>query len=405
MDAQVVSDQILGPVTLGSRQTALHVPFDDFSHVRQVDRLGHTEFDFRLPPEQWQLLAGPDDTFFLYGSFSGQLVLGSKSATSTLNPSVQSGPADSYATEARHPYSKDGFIARIEATGKVRWLRTFSGGGEQSLTHVLVLGDELVLVGQFEARVFGGDLELRSRFGASSGAAFIARANLEGEVTQLTPFEAASIERVAVCDDGGVVVSGLALEPESESDRYLRALDADGTELWSESWPGALLDAVEVQCDDRGRVYTLLRADENRDGSLVYGETLSQESALVRIDTEGEAAFLTRIPGVHYQLTLALKPDRIGIAGSFIDAIDFGEGSIAGYGNTDVWLAEFDLEGELVWGTTWGGPEADAGGALYPTDDGWLLAFYTSTALQLGTPAVDLPVGEHLMWIRPTAAE
>ena len=68
-------------------------------------------------------------------------------------------------------------------------------------------------------------------------------------------------------------------------------------------------------------------------------------------------------------------------------------------------LAEFDLEGELVWGTTWGGRESDAGFALYPTDDGWLLAFYTSTALQLGTPAVGLPVGEHLMWVRPTSVE
>lgn len=388
LDAQIVSDQILGPLTLGPQQTALHVPFDNVHHVRQVNRYGHTEFDFELPNGSWQVLAGPDDTFFLYGSFSGQLALGSHSVTSTANPPVQSGPAESYAIEERDPYGDDGFIARIEATGKVRWLRTFSGAGAQSLTHAQLSGDELTLIGKFEARVLSGALELRSRFGARSGASFMARANLDGEVTQLSAFDAARMERVVFCADGHVVVSGQTLD--TDSGRSLRAIGADGATSWTKSWPASGIDVAALQCDDRGSVYALLRADETPEHIVVYGEHLSKESAIVRIDAKGAASFLARIPGTQYQPTLALKSDRIAVAGSFTDTIDFGEGSTSSRGNTDVLLAEFDLEGELVWGTTWGGAEDDAGFALYPTDDGWLMAFYTGTPMQLGTPAVDL---------------
>lgn len=56
--------------------------------------------------------------------------------------------------------------------------------------------------------------------------------------------------------------------------------------------------------------------------------------------------------------------ENVYVVGTFRDSVDFGEGTIASKGNTDIYIIKYTSEGEYLWSKTIGGTGVDTGSTI-----------------------------------------
>lgn len=119
---------------------------------------------------------------------------------------------------------------------------------------------------------------------------------------------------------------------------------------------------------------------------------------VARIDTNGKAVFAKAFAGASDTWTHAVAVDPSGnvyVTGDVTGAIDFGAGSLAPIGGTDVYLAKFDPTGALLWAKRFGGSGGDSGWALAADALGVVVAGkFTGTMDLGGGPLVDAGAGD-----------
>lgn len=237
-------------------------------------------------PAQLAVAASTDGGAFAAGTFAKTLRLGEG------EPALTSAGAD------------DGFVARLDEKGRVRWARRLGGAGDQAVHALAPLPDGgAVFAGDWDG---GFDGTLEGSTPTSSGASGASRG------PALAPASSSALPSAANASSGHGI--------------FVVALDSRGARLWARVFPqndgtatvrGVAVDAagrVAVAGDfdgalDVGRALRALGARDmflvrlGRDGTFVsarrFGDDWPQRGAAVSVDAAGNALVVGAQPVDH----------------------------------------------------------------------------------------------------------
>lgn len=226
-----------------------------------------------------------------------------------------------------NPFTKQQFIYRCDASGVLQngWMTSPLEGGDDVVNHIVGQPDGSSFVGgSYE----GGQLFLETgeQYVATTGpGAFIAKQNPQGETGALVNFH------------GTVAADVRALDVDANGNLY-----------------GALFYRGDLTMEVNGvpTVFTanvnnlpamlLVRFDNNL--NLVWSKTFLNQTAIQVVsdlDVEANALVVTG----HFTGDLELAPGTV----------------LTDNGNDEVFLAKFDLDGNLIWGNSFGSTSNDSG--------------------------------------------
>jgi outer membrane protein assembly factor BamB len=249
------------------------------------------------------------------------------------------------------------------------WARRLGSEANVTVTGLDVAADgTIVVAGEFWHAVNIGGTEHTTEGG---GDVFVVAYARTGELAWSTTFGTSQQDedpRLAAADDRVYLLT-------AEFDSTVRALSlTDGGTLWekrvTETWtltsdPGAIAVSRDGDALFLGNLDDVYTNTYGRDGMLL--KELSADDG----ETDWEARFEHM---VGFQLR-ALTTDSAGniyTAGTFVETVDLGSGSLVSAGVTDVFLASFDSTGAPRWSLRLGGAQGDDVHSLAVDDSGHL---------------------------------
>jgi len=190
---------------------------------------------------------------------------------------------------------------------------------------------------------------------------------------------------LAVGDDGNVFVTGCWNYVEYEigdinwenpivkNDFYLKVYDMQGIQLFSHKWYENVAENSTgngVDIDDRGNIYICGEFSGTLDfdpgpGTDIFTSNNSRDPFLCKFNRAYEYQWTKVWGGDSDDEARHMKvgDDALYIAGRFKNMIDLDPGpgvdEYVSNGEQDVYMAKFDLDGNYIWGGTWGGYRGD----------------------------------------------
>lgn len=321
--------------------------------------------------------------------------------------------------------ASDGWVARVGATGSVRWEQALGGSGADELGSVAATPDGgCVLAGRTSSSGAGGtdgwvvklaadgSVQWQKTFGTAADESFAAVA-VSGSTSLTTRYYV-----------GGVLDSG-----SSGREAWVLQLDAAGDPLWQESLGGRFDDAISALTATPGGVLLVAGSNSPLGGAsvpftrpwLVLLDTTGEPLAQRTFDFSGGdvLADVVALAGGGFALTgeilsfaffrgdvWVLRLDQgLGVlwdrrfgdnsGNLFVDAgqrvrempdgslLVAGYTSTAGAGSDDQWILHLDAAGELLANRTLGDTGFDEGGGLVvaPSGDVYVAGFQQAPAL------------------------
>ncbi|UCF04204.1 MAG: hypothetical protein JSV33_09645 [bacterium] len=264
----------------------------------------------------------------------------------------------------------ENFLAKFDVNGNHLWSTRFAGDRQLDNPNVAFSGSGNVMVtGSFEGTVdFGGgpltsvgnmDIFLvqydangnhiwSRRFGeAQSQYGYDVACDVPGNVVAAGSFE------------GTVDFGGGPLTCEGHSDIYLVKFDSNGNHVWSKRFgDGSFQQCHSVVCDGSGDILIMGVFG----GTVDFGgDTLtcagSLDIFLAKFDTDGGHLWSKRFGDSWVQYSRSVACDGSGnvvVTGYFRSTINFGGGTLTSAGADDIFLAEFDSNGNHLWSKRFG---------------------------------------------------
>ena len=241
--------------------------------------------------------------------------------------------------EGQTPVSRgaeDVFVARLEPSGTVRWLRHLGGAGQDTGDAVtLSTEDSLIAVGMFSGRADFGAVSLQ---GQGDSDCFVGKlAREDGRVLWARGFGG----------QGGVM-----------SCRSV-ASDASGDLFVTGRFEGTVAPGLE-QLRSAGMSDLFLLKLSGRDGALQWARRFGGAGEDIGRDVAVAPSGTVILTGLFAQ-GVAPEPG----------AIDFGTGRLMSQGDADAFLAAFSPgDGHALWARSFGGPTYDQSKSVVVAEDG-----------------------------------
>ncbi len=215
-------------------------------------------------------------------------------------------------------------------------------------------------------------------FGAGSLDVYVLKLNADGELQWQETFGgngtdiATSIQQTF---DGGYIVAGYMLYEFGLAHMFILKLDAEGNLTWQKTFSGMEAD----------RAYSIQQTTDG--GYIIAGNTKSFEErgkdvCVLKLDESGN---------LMWQKTFGGKEDDVARS---IQQIADGGYIVSGYtksfgsGKEDVYVLKLDIDGNLIWGKTFGGSNVDRAYSVEQIQDGgYIIAGYTQS---FGTGSLDV---------------
>jgi hypothetical protein len=309
---------------------------------------------------------GDDGTAYVAGDFSAAAAFGAETLTAV--------------------GSSDGFVAAIDADGSIRWVTRIPSRGYASVSAIgLSTRGQIAVAGYFSGSLQSGDRALNS---AGAHDVFVATFDPTGKIAwaRRAGGSGADLARaVAVGPAGEIAIAGsfgdeadvlgLPLVSSSADDSaFVAMLTARGEPMWARGFGGAGIDiAHALAFGDDGQLYVAgsffdrIAFDDRH--ALEAGN--GPDAFIARLTRTGDHVWSARIggSGADRGLAIAAGDESVVVAGTFEDALDFGDDQIASRGRTDVMVAELSDRGVPMWIRGLGGPGHDTvGGVGIDTD-------------------------------------
>ncbi|MFZ2125732.1 MAG: prepilin-type N-terminal cleavage/methylation domain-containing protein [Candidatus Saccharimonadales bacterium] len=259
------------------------------------------------------------------------------------------GNTSSYGTAVATMYYADIFLAKYNSDGDLLWSNTWGGPNIDDSTSIAQSNDgSILIVGRTASYGAGANDILIAKF--SAGGNFMWGKTWGGPSQDYG-------NAIAQASDGGVVVTGYTQSYGAGTHDMIIAKFSysDGTLLWNNVWGGASTDIGNsiVKTNDGGMVVT------GRTDSFAPG---SGDMFIAKYSTDGTLIWDKTWGGTGQDY------------GNSIVQTANGDLSITGYtysygaGGSDMFLAKYSSDGNLLWNRTWGGlSSGDTGKSIIQT--------------------------------------
>jgi hypothetical protein len=272
----------------------------------------------------------------------------------------------------------DSYVAKLNSSGTVQWVRQISGPSHVNLEYNTSLaldasGDSFV-TGNFQGTMTIGGKSLTS---AGSDDGFIAKLDPNGNVLFAKRFGGVGSDfgtGITITSAGAIFVTGgfsgqvafgaTKLTSAGGYDGFVAKLTSAGQFSWAKRLGGAANDAVDaVVVDAAGNVY----ASGVFTGSASFVVTTlpgagGYDAFVTKLNSSGAFQWAVGITGPGDDETLDLSIDAAGnlyTAGWFQRTATFGGISLTSAGGYDSFVAKISNAGSVLWADDMGGPGDD----------------------------------------------
>ncbi len=275
----------------------------------------------------------------------------------------------------------DVFVLKLSDKGKVQWVTSIGGGGEDIAGDVAVDSDgNVIAVGWFSGPMLVGKTQLKS---AGADDIYVVKMDPKGEpiwARQLGGQYTDAAWSVAIAPGDDILITGnfrdtvnfgdQPLQSKGVEDIFLARLGPDGATKWSRSFGEIGQDfGRRVAVDSRGDI--LLAAQFSADVNFGTGKPLTaagnRDIALIKLSPEGKPRWAKGYGNSFNDavLGLAVDPaDNIVIGGSYEETLELGTIKLKSKGRTDAYVARFDPDGVPLWAHSWGADREDTVSAV-----------------------------------------
>ncbi len=239
----------------------------------------------------------------------------------------------------------DGFIAKYAPDGRLRWVKSYGGAGDDLFRRLTIDADgNLLVLGTYRARIGFGSVVLQSS-APTRDSGFIAKFDPEGRALW-----AVGLDSVGTTGLNASSLSGLRVDP---SGQVLVA-----------GWFNGTLSV----------------------GSQTLVSAGSSDGIIVRLGAQGELLWVRRYGGTDREAFYGIDIDaqgRLVVAGGFSGTLTLGSSTLTSAGGSDGFWGTFTANGEPLWAvaTATGAGAANVfGAALAPNGDVVLTGRFAGSA-------------------------
>lgn len=278
----------------------------------------------------------------------------------------------------------DFWVTRIDATGNPLWDRSFGGTQVDRLAHVEPLPDGGFLLSGYSDSDLDGNKSVPSR-GRQDG--WLIRLDAEGEIVWQKALGGTGDDSIAAArqlPDGGFLLVGSSDSPPGGDkgdgahglgDVWIVRLDAGGNKLWDRTYGGSNVeyshDVVLLPGGDAVVLATSLSGISGNKTSPSRGGGATADAYVIRIDDQGNRVWEQTYGGSSVDLLIrgAVTDDGLVLAG-YSSSKPGGNKTSPHFGWDDLWLVRIDLDGGLLWETALGSGGSEQARALAWLPDG-----------------------------------
>jgi hypothetical protein len=317
------------------------------------------------------------------------------------------------------PYFDDAttdiYLVKFNSSGKVLWAKS-SGGIYLEFVRGIAVDEKenVTIVGTFwSSSVTFGSFTLTK---TGNIDVFIVQYDSSGQVLWAknpTGIDEENAYSVAADEYGNVYMAGsfrsdsisfdnITLICSSEKfDTYIVKYDPFGNVIWAENATGSDWDeARSVKVDKFNNIYLTghFQSDSIRFGSeTLYRSTANNiDMFLVKYDSNHDVLWAESSGGsiwswvYPYEVTTG-PLGNIWITGVFIgDGLEFSSLSLPNYGSYDVYVVEYNENGNVLWAESTGGDKMDWGEGIFTDNSGnaYLSGYFESSSITFGDTTI-----------------
>jgi hypothetical protein len=167
---------------------------------------------------------------------------------------------------------------------------------------------------------------------------------------------------------------------------------ATGKPLWQAGFGGLGIDSTRgVAAGPNGEAFIA----GYYEGEIDFGGTVGKKPSAGKSDAfvakfgaDGKLAWAQTWGATRDDLAnaIAIRGDKVAVAGSFLDEIKIGSFTKKSQGSDDLYIAAFDKDGNAEWLWTAGGIDSDGVNTIAPTPDGgWVIGGSFTKSLEITT--------------------
>ncbi len=166
---------------------------------------------------------------------------------------------------------------------------------------------------------------------------------------------------------------------------------ATGKPVWQAGFGGLGIDSTRgVAVTPTGEVYVAGYFEGEIDFGAPVGKKTSagkSDAFLAKFGADGKLVWAQTWGAARDDLanSVAVKGDKVVVAGSFLDSLEVGTFTKKSNGSDDLYIAAFDKDGNAEWLWTAGGIDSDGVNAIAAMPDGWVIGGSFTDSLTITT--------------------
>lgn len=285
---------------------------------------------------------------------------------------------DGDVTDLNGSGEQDHWIVKLDAAGDIEWNRTLGGSEAEYGIDVIPTNDGGYVVNFAFVRSNDGDV--MNNHGEDD--LWLVKLNATGAIVWSLTIGGSEREQgmdAVVLPDGDIVILGHTKSADGDiqenhggDDVILAKVSSGGTLLWTRTYGGSQNESASALLTTADGGFLVMASANSSDGD-VTGAHGGQDMWVFKVDADGDLLWQRTFGGSEFELGILAAPTDGGylLCGSTFSS----DGNIEGHhGDRDLWLAQINEQGDLLWQRCLGGSAADQGWLRAQLEDGSLVA-------------------------------
>ena len=286
----------------------------------------------------------------------------------------------------------DGFIARFDRDGRVKWTKVFGGQFDDELLSLAKASD-----GNFFAAGYA-DVETNRPDSTTVGSAWILKFDLNGDTLWTKKYGGSKEERaysVAGTNDGGCIFTGQTESDDGDVNGYVKPSSVYPVNGWlvkvdgngGIQWQKCLTDSLHPVIGTSVQVLASQGYLVSMNINIFSPDYFANDAArLMAVDATGNTVWQRTISDSTMGFdvsSIVENPDGTLMLAGVADGHDLPDNRLrTGIhdGSTDVWIAKLDHSGASIWQKFFGGNQADDAEKIIRSGDGNFLIAATTVS-------------------------